>query len=63
MTVWAVITPTMDGTGEIEVEFFSVRPNTPDVGGEPNNWPTHYEVYEGNLDGGDSVLVGRGGGR
>lgn len=56
-TVWAVISP--DDRGGVEVEYFSTRPNTPDIGGEPGNWPPTYQVFEGNIDGGDSILVGR----
>lgn len=59
-TVWVVITLHV-GTVH-KVEFFSERPRTPDVGGDPENWPTYYLVYEGNVDGWDSVLVGRGDG-
>lgn len=59
-TVWAVISLQGEGGEVHEVEFFSERPRTPDVGGDPDNWPRYYLVYEGNLDGGDSILVGRG---
>lgn len=57
-TIWVVIS--LEQGAPHEIEFFSTRPNTPDIGGEPDNWPPHYLVYEGNIDGGDSVLLGRG---
>jgi hypothetical protein len=54
--VWCVIT-----SGGGEMEFFSSRPKTPGVGGEVGNWPEYYEVWVGNLDGGDAVLVEQNG--
>ncbi len=41
------------------VEFFSERPRTPGVDPEADagNWPDEYEVYVGNIDGGDSLLI------
>ena len=39
----------------IELEFFSDRPHT--ANGDPDNWPKWFRVYEGNLDGGDTVMV------
>lgn len=65
--MYAVIT--IDAEGEIdEVEFFSERPRTPHAGmlrgenqdegnGFFNGAGVRYSVYEGNLDGGDSILL------
>lgn len=41
------------------VELFSKRPRTQSHGdpSDPENWGKWYRVWEGNIDGGDSVLV------
>jgi hypothetical protein len=40
------------------VELFSSRPHTQNHPlNDPENWGKWYRVYEGNIDGGDSILV------
>ena len=39
----------------VELEFFSERPHTAD--GDRENWPKWFRLYEGNVDGGDSIIV------
>ncbi len=58
--MYVVCTTTLEDYGRpAHVELFTHRPNTPGVGGEPDNWPPSYAVYEGNPDGGDTVLLER----
>jgi hypothetical protein len=52
--VWAVLGfDEENGVRGLEVEFFSRRPQTYN---DPSNWPKWFRVYEGNLDGGDSII-------
>lgn len=54
--VWVLVAG--QGRGRpLHYEFFSQRPKTPGVGGDPLSWPESFEVWEGNIDGGDSVLI------
>lgn len=57
-TVFTLVQYRGDGLATVyHLETFSSRPQTPGVGGDPGNWPDMYEVYVGNIDGGDSVLI------
>ena len=58
MRVWVVVSRKSDG--QLEVEIFGDRPHTDN---DPSNWPTQFEVYEGNVNGGDSLLVETRGGQ
>lgn len=40
-----------------DMEMFDERPHTVGVGGDPENWPSQYEVRVGHLGGGDSLRV------
>jgi hypothetical protein len=51
--VWAVVS--FSPQVGVEVEFFGDRPHTAD--GDPSNWPKWFRVYEGNINGGDSILT------
>jgi hypothetical protein len=52
--IWAMLSYDPDnGTRGLEVEFFRDCPATyKDV----ENWPRWFRVYEGNIDGGDSIV-------
>lgn len=51
MKVYVMIKELVDS---VEVEIFSGRPKTDN---DPSNWPRNFEVYVGNVDGGDSRLI------
>jgi hypothetical protein len=53
--VWVLLSYDRDnGTRGLEVEIFGKRPRTWEGGDE--NWAQWFRVYEGNINGGDSVL-------
>jgi hypothetical protein len=55
-TVWVLVSQRENG--ELEVEIFGDRPRTDnDPDGTGGNWPENFELYEGNINGGDSVLI------
>jgi len=52
--VWVLLGFNNDaGIKGLEVEIFGDRPHTWEHGGE---WPDWFRVYEGNIDGGDTVI-------
>ena len=50
--VWAMVA--LSPEAGMEVELFSERPHTKN---HPSNWPKWYRLFEGNLDGGDSICI------
>lgn len=52
-TVWAMLA--FDPEYGVHMEFWDERPHTAD--GNPENWPKWFRLYEGNINGGDSILV------
>ena len=56
-TIWAIYSHHPEHG--IHVEFFDERPHTAD--GDRRNWPKWFRVYEGDINGGDSILVDRRG--
>jgi hypothetical protein len=52
-TVWVLVSFHPDSG--MQVEIFGERPHTAD--GDRNNWPKWFRLYEGNINGGDSILV------
>lgn len=53
--VWVLVSwdPENSRSNGLEVEVFGDRPRTFD--GDPRNWPDWFRVFEGNIDGGDTV--------
>lgn len=53
--VWVLVSWDPENTRShgLEVEVFGDRPKTYD--GDPNNWPDWFRVFEGNINGGDTV--------
>jgi len=52
-TVWGLLS--FNPEFGVELEFFGDRPHTAD--GDRNNWPKWFRLYEGNINGGDSIIV------
>jgi hypothetical protein len=50
--VWVLVS--RRDNGEMEVEIFGSRPHTDN---HPDNWPPQFQLFEGNINGGDSVLI------
>jgi hypothetical protein len=53
--VYALVSFDVETGNRMECEFFMGRPRTFDTPAE--NWPSWFRVYEGNVNGGDSVIV------
>lgn len=54
--VWVMLSFDNDaGIKGLEVEVFGDRPRT--WNGDPGAWPCWFRVYEGNIDGGDTIIA------
>jgi hypothetical protein len=53
--VYALVSFDVDTGNRMECEFFMDKPRTGSTPAE--NWPTWFRVFEGNVNGGDSVVV------
>ena len=52
MKVWLLI-----DLDDKHMEFFSSAPNTVKFGSDSGNWPKNYQIWLGEVDGGDTICI------